>query len=220
MRRGFRREQITVIPNGIDLDFYRPDPAQPRFDRPTLLYLGRLKRYKRVDLILLAAARLLAESVDFRLIIAGRGDAADDLRALRDRLGLQDVVDMPGYVDEDAKRTLFRRAWVHVLTSPKEGWGISNIEAAACGTPTVASDSPGLRDSVRDGETGFLVPHDDTAALAGQLRRLLEDPTLRERLGAGARRFADGLSWDLAADRTERHLAGVLAENMETPTGR
>ena len=220
VRRGFRREQITVIPNGVDLDFYRPDPATPRFERPTLLYLGRLKRYKRVDLILLAAARLLAAGMDFRLVIAGRGDAADDLRALRDRLGLRDVVDMPGFVDEEEKRDLFRRAWVHVLTSPKEGWGISNIEAAACGTPTVASDSPGLRDSVLAGETGFLVGHGDVGALAGQLRRLLEDPTLRERLGAGARRFAEGLSWDLAADRTERHLAGVLGGDTETPTGR
>src|SRR5690606_22518693 len=154
--RGFRREQMTVIPNGVDLEFYSPDPATPRFEEPTLLYLGRLKRYKRVDLILLAAARLRDSGVRFRLIIAGRGDAADDLRALRDRLGLADVVDMPGYVDDEEKRRLFRRAWVHVLTSPKEGWGISNIEAAACGTPTVASDSPGLRDSVRHGETGFL----------------------------------------------------------------
>jgi glycosyltransferase involved in cell wall biosynthesis len=109
---------------------------------------------------------------------------------------------------------------VHVLTSPKEGWGISNIEAAACGTPTVASDSPGLRDSVRDGETGFLVRHGDVPGLARQLRRVLEDRTLRERLGAGARRFAEGLSWDLAADRTERHLAAVLDGLLDTPTRR
>jgi glycosyltransferase involved in cell wall biosynthesis len=218
--RGFRREQLTVIRNGVDLSFYRPDPAVARFEQPTLLYLGRLKRYKRVDLILMAAARLVAEGVAFRLIIAGKGDAADELRSLRDRLGLQRFVDMPGFVDEEEKRQLFRRAWVHVLTSPKEGWGISNIEAAACGTPTVASDSPGLRDSVRDGETGLLVEHGDVPGLARQLRRLLEDPTLRERLGAGARRFAEGLSWDLAADRTERHLAGVVDGSMKTPSRR
>src|SRR5690606_35628933 len=175
---------------------------------------------KRVDLILQAAAKLRAEGMHFRLIIAGRGDAADDLRALRNRLGLEDVVAMPGFVDEEEKRQLFRRAWVHVLTSPKEGWGISNVEAAASGTPTVASNSPGLRDSVRDGETGFLVPHGDVAALARQLRRVLEDPTLRERLGAGARRFAERLSWDSAADRTERHLDEVLHGSLETSTRR
>lgn len=208
--RGLARERIAVIPNGVDLSFYHPDAAEPRFEEPTVLYLGRLKRYKRVDLIMLAASRLVAEGVRHRFLIAGKGDAAGELRRLRDRLGLQEVVNFLGYVDETEKRRLFRGAWVHALTSPKEGWGISNVEAAACGTATVASDSPGLRDSVIDDETGYLVRHGDVPALARQLRRILEDPTLRERLGVGARRFALGLGWDAAADRTERHLTEVL----------
>lgn len=208
--RGLDRDRITVIPNGVDLAFFHPDPAEPRFDEPTVLYLGRLKRYKRVDLIVRAVARLIADGLPVRLRIAGRGDGEPALRALRDELGLGPAVEFLGYVDEQQKRRLFRGAWVHALTSPKEGWGISNLEAAACGTPTVASDSPGLRDSVLDGRTGFLVPHGDVAALADRLRRILEDPTLRERLGDGARRFALGLGWDAAAERTEHHLAGVL----------
>jgi glycosyltransferase involved in cell wall biosynthesis len=208
--RGLERGLMTVIENGVDLAFYHPDPAEPRFEQPTLLYLGRLKRYKRVDLIIQAVGRLAADGVAVRLRIAGKGDAEDELRRLCDRLGVTGAVDFLGFVDEQEKRRLFRGAWAHVLTSPKEGWGISNLEAAACGTATVASDSPGLRDSVRDGETGFLAPHGDVGALADRLRRILEDPTLRERLGDGARRFALGLGWDTAAERTERHLAGVL----------
>src|SRR5439155_250742 len=77
-----------------------------------------------------------------------------------------------GLVSETDKRRLLRRAWAAVLASPKEGWGISNVEAAACGTPALASDSPGLRESVRHAETGFLVPHGDARALADRMLAL------------------------------------------------
>lgn len=210
--RGIPEQNITIIPNGVDLEFYSPDPGEPRFTEPTLLYLGRLKRYKRVDLILRALARLREFGVQARLIIAGQGDARPELERLRDRLGLEGVVEMPGFVSDEAKRTYFRRAWVHLLTSPKEGWGITNLEAAACGTPTIASDSPGLRDSVVDGETGFLVPHGDIDALASRLRLLIEDDALRVRLGEQARRFAERFSWERAADLTEAHLWHVVGQ--------
>lgn len=211
VRRGLKREDIEVIENGVDLGFFSPDAAAPRFPEPTLLYLGRLKKYKGVDLILRALARLRDEGVPGRLIVAGTGDYTEPLWRLRDELGLQDRVEMPGFVSEEEKRRLFRRAWVHVLTSPKEGWGISNLEAAACGTPTVASDSPGLRDSVVDGETGFLVPHGDVVALAARLRLLLQDEAVRERMGRAARAFARRFTWERAADRTEAHLERIRA---------
>jgi glycosyltransferase involved in cell wall biosynthesis len=114
---------------------------------------------------------------------------------------------------EAEKRDVLRRAWVHVLTSPKEGWGISNLEAAACGTPSVASDSPGLRESVRDGETGILVPHGDVVALADALGSLLRDEELRSRMGRQARAFAESFSWDASADRVEALLRRVVGES-------
>jgi glycosyltransferase involved in cell wall biosynthesis len=212
VRRGFRRHRIVVIPNGVDLSVYAPDPALARFPEPTILYLGRVKRYKRIDLVVRATAALHAQGLPARLIVAGKGDAAPAIRALAESLGIGHALAMPGYVDEGEKLRLFRRAWVHVLTSAKEGWGISNLEAAACATPTVASDSPGLRDSVVHGETGYLVPHGNVDALAAHIRRILEAPSLRERLAAGARRFALEFSWDRAARRTEDHLRAVLEE--------
>ena len=208
--RGFARESIEIIPNGVDLDFYTPDGG-PRYDEPTLLYLGRLKRYKRVDLIIRAVAVLRDRGIEGRFFIAGRGNAEPALQDLVRELGLQQRITFLGFVDEDTKRELFRRSWVHVLTSPKEGWGISNLEAAACGTPTVASDSPGLRDSVVPGETGFLVPHGDIAALADRLAQVLTDAQLRARLGTGARDFAQRFSWNRAAEDTERHLRNVVS---------
>jgi glycosyltransferase involved in cell wall biosynthesis len=211
--RGFERGRIRVIHNGVDLDYFTPDPGTPRFAEPTLLYLGRLKKYKRVDLPIRALAELRRRGVDARLVVAGRGDHETALRGLVEELGVGAAVRFAGFVPESEKLELLRRSWVHVLTSPKEGWGISNLEAAACGTATVASDSPGLRDSVRDGETGYLVPHGAVPALADALARVLGDAALRERLGDGARRFALYYAWDRAAADTEAHLAEVVARS-------
>lgn len=207
VRRGMPAEGITVIPNGIELEAYPvPDPTG-KFPDPTLLFVGRLKRYKGIDIILQACATLRDQGVPFRLLIAGRGDDESRLVGVREQLDLGEAVQFLGYVSEEDKKELLRRAWIHVLTSPKEGWGITNVEAAACGTPTVASDSPGLRDSVRDGETGLLVPHGDVAALAQALGDLLGSTAERRRMGAAARAFAEGLSWDSSAKRVRRVLA-------------
>jgi glycosyltransferase involved in cell wall biosynthesis len=102
-----------------------------------------------------------------------------------------------------------RRAWSLVFASPKEGWGITNLEAAACATPVVASNSPGIRESVRDGHTGFLVPHGDVAAMGAAMRRLASDPSLVATLGREAREFSATFTWQRAADETEQHLTRV-----------
>jgi glycosyltransferase involved in cell wall biosynthesis len=207
--RGLPEEAIAVIPNGVELSHCVPGEPGSRFDVPTLLYLGRLKRYKRVDLPIRAVAALRAEGVEARMVVAGTGDHAPELQALARELDVEDRVEFAGFVSEEDKIRLFQKAWVHLLTSPKEGWGITNLEAAACGTPTVASDSPGLRDSVVHGETGFLVPHDDLAALTARVRELIENEPLREELGRNARRFAERFTWDRAAEDTETFLHEV-----------
>jgi glycosyltransferase involved in cell wall biosynthesis len=200
IRRGLPPENISVIPNGIDLDAFRSVPGEDRFATPTIAFVGRVKRYKRVDLVLEALAILRRRGLDARLLVAGRGDYLEELGRLRDRLGLEDRVEFLGFVTEERKRELLRRAWVHVLTSPKEGWGIANIEAAATGTPTVASDSPGLRESVLDRETGFLVPHGDATALADRLHLLLSDEELRASMSRASRAFAERFSWNASAE--------------------
>ena len=99
-----------------------------------------------------------------------------------------------------------------MLTSPKEGWGIANLEAAACATPTVASDSPGLRDSVVDEHTGYLVPHGSADRLADRMQELLEDEAARVRMGKNSREFAEGFSWDASARAMKRFLEARVAE--------
>jgi glycosyltransferase involved in cell wall biosynthesis len=144
------------------------------------------------------------------LAIAGQGDDRPRLERLTAELGLTDAVRFLGFVSEDEKRTLLRRSWATVFPSPKEGWGITNVEAAACGTPAVASDSPGLRESVRHEETGLLVPGDDPAALADALQRLARDAALVARLGRGGRAFAESLSWQRAATQTAEQLDTLI----------
>ena len=205
-RRGLPRNGIEIIPNGVDLDALSPGAREERFAQPTLLYLGRLKRYKRVDLLLEAVAALVGRGIPCRLLVAGRGDDLPRLEALRESLGLEQHVEFLGYVSDVEKGELLRKSWINLLTSVKEGWGISNLEAAACGTPTIASDVPGLRDSVMDGQTGLLIPHGDVETLSRRIEELLGDEEKLARLGSGARRFAERFGWDASAHAMEKFL--------------
>lgn len=205
--RGIPRSQIAVIHPGIDTSAYTPDPAQ-RSPVPLVVYLGRLKRYKRVDLIIRAFAAMRHPTA--QLAIAGAGSYKPTLEALASSLDLGERVKFLGFISETQKVALLRSAWVLAFTSPKEGWGITNLEAAACATPVVASSSPGLRESVVDGETGFLVPHGDLPALVRALDRLAGDPALVATLGAAGRRFAARFTWESAAEQTEAHLQRVI----------
>lgn len=208
--RGLRDEGIVVIPNGIDVDRYTPAADDARAVRPTLLFLGRLKKYKRVDLVLHAVARLASDGVDVALVVGGAGDQDGPLKALAAQLQIADRVRFAGFVSDDEKLDLLRTSWIHVLTSPKEGWGISNLEAGACATPTIASDAPGLRESVVHGQTGLLVPHGDVDALSEAIASLVGDPDRRRAMGAEARLFAERFSWDASADGFEVQLRTVV----------
>lgn len=209
--RGLDRSRMQVIYGAVDHDRYRPDPEVRPFDVPTFVYVGRLKRYKGLDVALRALARASGPAAGARLVVAGSGDDGERLRRVAAELGVDGRVTFPGYVSEERKVELLRRAWANLYPSPKEGWGLTNLEAAACGTPTVASDAPGLRESVLHGETGFLVPHDDAGAWARRLEQIAGDGDLRGRLSRGARRHARRFSWERSARETEASLARVAA---------
>lgn len=215
--RGVLAERVRVIHPGIDAEWYSPGSGLDRTDPPTFLYVGRLKRYKGVEVAIRALALARHDRPDLSLDIAGTGDDAARLREVARTLGQSGAVRFLGFVTEERKRELFRAAWANLFPSPKEGWGLTVMEAAACGTPSLASDSPGLRDSVRQGETGFLVPHGDAAALSRRMLELAGDRALVARLGAAARRHAQAWSWDDAAAATEAHLAELVAGRGPPP---
>ena len=137
-----------------------------------LVVLGRLVPHKRVDLVLQTLHALRDERPDLRLDVCGKGPDRPRLEELTERLGLTDRVTFHGYLEEDAKERLLRGAALHVCASDVEGWGQAVIDAAGYGVPTVARDVPGLRDSVRDGSTGWLVP--DAADLAVVQERITD----------------------------------------------
>lgn len=209
VHRGIAAQRITVIHPGVDSRRYQPAVGTPR--TRAFLYIGRLKRYKGVDLAIRALAVARRRCPDLRLDIAGSGDDRARLERLTAELGLTESVTFLGFVDEATKVRLLQTTVANLFPSPKEGWGITVMEAAACGTPSLASDSPGLRDSVREGLTGYLVPHGDPAALAQRMLELAEEPALAARLGQAARAHAEGWSWDDAAAATERHLEATIA---------
>ena len=209
--RGVAPERIRVIHPGVDGTRFSPSPGEPRFGEPRFLYVGRLKRYKGIGLAIEALAVARRTRPDLRLDIAGTGDYRPELERLATALDQASAVTFHGFVSEARKLSLLRGAWANLFPSPKEGWGITVVEAAACGTPSIASDSPGLRDSVRHMETGYLVPHGDVHALAARMLELAGDAALVARLGGGARRFAERLTWERSAAETERHLHDIIA---------
>ncbi len=206
--RGLDRRRIQVIHPGIDHSRFTAAGFEGRFPKATFVYVGRLKRYKGLELVIDALARLDEEGIAPRLIVAGKGDHGAELQRYA-AARAPGLVDFRGYISEDEKVDLLRRAWAVVYPSPKEGWGITNIEAAACGTPALASDSPGLRESVAHDRSGLLIRHGDYEAWVAALRRVARDEALRRRLSAGAVEFAGGFSWERTADQTEAHLRMV-----------
>ncbi|HXB25314.1 MAG TPA: glycosyltransferase family 4 protein [Gemmatimonadaceae bacterium] len=216
--RGIRRENVTVIFQGVDTGWYTPCDTE-RTTEPRFAYLGRLKRYKGVHLVIRAFAEVRQRYPAATLDIAGAGDYRPKLERLTSSLDLGESVRFLGRVSEREKLALLRRSWALLFASPKEGWGITNLEAAACGTPVVASNSPGIRESVIDGKTGYLVPHGDIHALADALGRFAGEPGLVRMMGANGRKFAETFTWDRAATETEAHLSSVLAYSNQATHG-
>lgn len=210
VRRGIPRASIEVIPNGLpEVDERVAELAKS--PTPLFAVLGRLKRYKRVELVLAAFARISMERPDARLVIAGDGDHRAALEARATALGLAGRVEFPGWVGEEEKWQLLRRAWALLYTSPKEGWGFASIEAQRVGTIAIVSDAPGLRDTVVPGATGFRVPHGDVDALADAMTAAIERPDERAAMESAALTRARAFTWERAAAETERVLERTAA---------
>ncbi len=185
-------KDIQVVNPGIDIDFLTPGEKAVV---PTVSYIGRLKEHKSVHVLIKAFKEVLKNVPTAQLIIAGDGEEEDALKELAKKLHLESSVAFCGRVSEEEKRDILRKSWVFVTPSMIEGWGITTIEANACGTPVIASDVSGLRDSVRDGETGVLVAHGRADLLAAKITEVLRDASLREFLSRNALQWAGNFGW-------------------------
>ena len=206
IENGFPAVNIKVVYNGIDLEKFKPDG--PKSDIPYIVYLGRLKKYKRVDLFIKMIKLLVRESSleKLKVEIVGDGDARPYLEKLVRKLELENVINFTGFVSEETKIEKLQKAWVLVNTSPKEGWGIVVMEAQACGTPAVVFDSPGLRESVLHQRSGMIVPFGDIISLKQSVLEIIKNDKLREELSLRAREWAENFSWDSVSQAFEKTL--------------
>ncbi|MGK2882635.1 MAG: glycosyltransferase family 4 protein [Mycobacterium sp.] len=214
---GVSDDRIAVVRNGLDA---APEQTLtgPRAGAPRLTVLSRLVPHKEIEDALDAVAMLRREFPGLHLDIVGDGWWRRRLVEHADRLRIADAVTFHGHVDDITKHQVVQRAWVHVLPSRKEGWGLAVTEAGQHGVPTIGyRSSGGLNDSIVDGVTGLLV--DDHAGLVDGLRSLLADPVLRDQLGTKAQSRSAELSWKQSADamrtvleamRAGRRVSGVV----------
>jgi len=194
---GLVGKGIEIVYNGVDLNDYRPAVKSPW---PVILYLGRLKAYKSID-VLITAFKLVIEKIpNASLVIAGSGEEDDHLKRLAVQLGIENKIIFTGKVSEEIKIEFLQKAWVMVNPSFMEGWGITTIEANACGTPVIGADVSGLRDSIRNFETGYLVPHGDSNGFADKIIEVIEDGKLRARMSENSVVWANNFSWTRASD--------------------
>jgi len=199
--RGIEPRRITVVLCGLDHGRYR-NLALERFVEPTIVHLGRLRKYKSVEVAIRAMREIGERLPTARLAIIGDGPHRSALEAEAKRLGLAESVRFLGFMRDEALVEYLNRAHLLINPSPKEGWGLTVVEANACGLPVVASDRPGLRDSVRDGESGFLVPYGDAGAFAAKALMILDDRELWLRMSAGALERVKELTWERCARET------------------
>jgi D-inositol-3-phosphate glycosyltransferase len=204
-----------VVFNGIDTQCFSRRPADTALrarlglapDARLLLYVGRLQRWKGVDLII----RALRQLPQAALLIAGSGDDRGRLEALVTELGLTARVRLLGSVPRDDLPTLYSS--VDLLTAAStasETFGIGPVEAQACGLPVVASRFGGFPEAIADGVSGLLVPVGDVDALAAAIGRLLTDDGLRAQLAAAGPGWAAQFSWPAVTDRIEAVYREVL----------
>lgn len=201
----FKPENICIVNPGIDV---KPVEASvKKTEYPSILYLGRLKPYKNVDIAIKSFNRLLEKFPNAIFNIAGEGESESSLKDLVKNLKLEKSIVFHGRVDEEVtKPTLLKQSWVMIQPSSFEGWGITVIEANQMGTPVVASNIAGLRDSVIDSVTGILAKPKSVLGFSKALIKLIKNQSLRKRMSEAGIERAKKFNW---SENTNTFLSAI-----------
>lgn len=202
---GIPATRCRVIPPGVNSELFRPGP---RSDTPRLVYFGGMRSYKRPAHAILALYLLRKSGVEAELMVVGQGPALESMRTLCASLSLESRVRFLGRLAGADLAQVVGSAWVNLHCSVAEGWGLSIVEAAACGVPTVAYRVPVLTESIVEGRTGRLVADGDPAAMARAIAEMLPEAQSWSR---PCREYAEGLSWDRTVDAWEQHLREIAS---------
>jgi cellulose synthase/poly-beta-1,6-N-acetylglucosamine synthase-like glycosyltransferase/glycosyltransferase involved in cell wall biosynthesis len=208
--------RISVVNPGAEMV---PSPGVSKTAHPSFVYLGRIRPYKNIDLAIKAFSQVVKTHPQAKLTIAGEGENLGALKRLAGRLNLAASVTFTGKISEFQKIKLLTESWVMLQPSSYEGWGITVIEANACGTPVIASDTAGLRDSVVDQSTGWLTPLGDIDALASNMRLVINYPQHLSFLSQNAGRWASNFTWQFSADKFMEVVRSALAQKSYSNFG-
>ena len=202
VKKLFKKE-ARIVYSGIDLKKHIPGK---KAKNPEIVFIGRLKKYKSIDVLLYALNLLKNENIT--TYILGKGDDEERLKDIARRLKLKNVF-FKGFVGEKEKIRRLQKAWAVINPSMIEGWSITNIEANACGTAVIGSSVPGIKDSIINNKTGLLFRYGDHKELAEKIRRLLKNKKERERLEKEALKWARNFSWEKSAEKYLRVMEEV-----------
>ncbi len=194
-----RSSAIEVVPNGFDPGERGNSDTGVSIGRPSVLCVARLAHYKGIDILLLAWKDVCETVKDVDLVLCGPDNASGHYQKLARLLGLSSRVKFTGKRNRNEVWALMRSSLFVAHPARHESFGMSVLEAMACGKAVLATRAGGPEEYIEDGRSGLLVPPRDVDALRDGLLRLLADAGLRERLGREARRAAEGLTWDRAA---------------------
>jgi glycosyltransferase involved in cell wall biosynthesis len=199
---GFRADRVSVVAPGIDPHY---SPGGPKSPTPLVVAVGRLVPVKQFDVLIDALVALKPRHPGLEAVIVGEGYRREELEAQIHAARAESWIKLPGRVEEDEKVDLYRRAWILSSASAREGWGMTITEAAACGTPAVATRIAGHSDAVVNERTGLLV--DDPIQLGAAIERLITDDEYRSWLATGAIAHAMRFTWAATARGTLEVLA-------------
>lgn len=207
IRMGVHENRLRVVYNGQD----RPTEDVPgsAAPHPTILWIGRLQKYKGILEACEAFQRIAEEFPLTELVVIGDGPYRKRVEAWLKRNPAASRIRMMGRLSNVDKMRHLRQASVLLQTSHKEGWGLTVMEAASVGVPSVANRTAGLVESVRDGKTGLLYDFNDLGDCVAKLRTLLADDGLRRTLGEEARIWSREFNWETAADQIETLLREI-----------
>lgn len=197
---GFRNKNISIIEPGVAIN--KGQNGFKKFKKPTIIYLGRIKRYKRINILVEIFPKILERIPNARLIIAGWGSEAPLITDIVMKSKIRRKIKLQGPVGESEKRELLSKSWVFVNPSLHEGWGISVIETNLLKTPAISFDVPGLSDSISNNYSGFLC--NGEIQMIDKLYEILTNTKLREKMGENAYSWANKFDWDKSAKKSLR----------------
>ena len=200
---------VNVIYNGLEHTHFITNAKKSK--KPTIIYFGRLMRYKRIDLLIDLFPKILEKLPNAELHIAGTGVVENELKLKVKNMKLNKKIIFHGFVDDLKKVSLLKNSWVFVNPSSLEGWGVTVIEANALGVPAIAFNVPGLSEAIRNNETGYLVKDNDE--MINKIILILKDKKLRNKLGNNALNWSKNFSWDKSANETLKILEEIRWKN-------